>query len=729
VTLRNAWIVLLTLTLSGAASGAGPAPVVLPAGSARPGPAALDSRVAEVPESCVADANNVFNVDPNTGKYVLYHYDASKLTMLEQGTGQITMSGSVLELSHKLASIEGFETLHAAVDTAANTGHVSVYGADEAHGGSYERFAIDDANITGHDFCATYSMRPTLNEGVLRYIGSSTSGAVGAVSTLKKATLLQRYSLNSGFDGGLLRMTFGISVHTGDPSRDLAFTPVVYSDVNGKPGNILYRGDQIQGSNVPAYPGGYLFQQRLNLKVADSFWVGYEHDPQTDPVFSPYGSDPSSARADIALCDDSGVCSIFNQPGSQYASVRNLLQSVDWEFSDGFGSKGFTLYDLFSGSDILSSKCRSAYIRIDNGSTGIYSLYSEGGSGGLAVGGYENAFARITRIGEPGATGFDGGKFSSYSGTPVYAFSYTLEPNVKFCTRRIDFIDWTCQNVPGYAPGSGGYTRTVPIESGFELSWGNGPKDWIDRVRMNMGSSGWTAQTLPPVTSTSGIVNSQYGGPWYAAATYRIGDSYRTAYEYKNVQGKVELKYFDGDQALGTVHIAEDVQNGFGVGEASRMAASCSWGRCLVGRYETKTGNNVVDFIDFTGSSPSVESYSLGAGLKGIGFGRAAYLRGNSAYYADYTTSPTVGQVRLQLTTLNLDTDLKLSASYDYATSGGDFPLSLSYDDGDLALGHRKGVDTYTRDAGGCMILPVFNRMEGGLGAPCNDTATVGGRP
>jgi hypothetical protein len=723
-------MLLACFVSAGTAFGAA-APAVVAVPDSEELPAGQLQGVVSGFDLCAKNSSSIFRLNSQVGLYVLYHYEGQKLSLLEQGLGSVTASGNMISFRHSLMSIPDFDTIQATFDTGANSAHVDVFGADEAHGGTVPKFAIEDLQVSNDSVCAQYGAYSALNEGVVRYYQSPSGGAVGASDSLTDATILQHYKLNDNFSGYLTRLTFLYAGKTGTPSKALGFFPVVYSDDNGKPGSRLYLGGEIRYSDVPSNPSGFVVQQRLRLHVSNNFWVGGKYDPQTDPLYFNFSSNTASPRVDVALCDPTGPCAVVNGPNSSFPQIRNLYQSVDFAFDNGAGSVGFTPITLYGNStDVVSSKCRGAYIRVDNTANGLYSTYTEGGSPGLTETGYDNAWARVTYLGDAGAVGLSGGKSTYAGGKSIFGLSYTIGSSLKFCSRPEQYIDWTCRTTPGYAPGTGAYTRIVPITAGFELSYGNKTADRIDRYQWSLNGSTWAAQTLNPVVSSSGIVNPEFGGAWHAAVSYKVGDSFRIGYEYKNTQGSVEFHSFGGNQDLGTIHIATDTLNGFNPSEASQWTGACSWGMCTMGRFETKTGNNIIDVLDFNHSTPSVESYTLGKGVKGVGYGRAAVLFGTNAAYANFESTSTPGQVRLQLTNFHLDTEHKDSLSYDYAASGTKYPLSLAFGDGDLSLSHTFGVSLFRQDAGGCTILPVLGRGidNNALGGPCDSIAIVGGR-
>jgi hypothetical protein len=330
-------------------------------------------------------------------------------------------------------------------------------------------------------------------------------------------------------------------------------------------------------------------------------------------------------------------------------------------------------------------------------------------------------------------TGLDGIAKTDYGDMKFAGLSYIANNILNFCTRAEDATDFVCHPLAGYVPGTCGYTRIVGRKLGFEVSCADAPADQIDRWFLTyQAGQGWSSQALNPVKATPSIGSPEFGFPWYQALSFKLG----VAYEYKTTAGAIQTQLLDGNTVIGTYAIGtDDPPAGFNPSLATRTGGDCTRrGLCVVGRYDSHTGTNVADVIDFRDTPPEIKTWTLGPSPSGFGFGRSVSIDGRegTALYSSYTTSPIASQYRLQLDYLDLNVYQKYTLSYEYGAGGTKYPLSLSHADGDWGLGHARGVDAFSSLTAGCRPSEVKGHSPGhdsdgsqGGSAPCENLPLI----
>ncbi|HET7452997.1 MAG TPA: hypothetical protein VFL12_09670 [Thermoanaerobaculia bacterium] len=656
---------------------------------------------------CLRDSQNgaVLRFNASTGAYVVCGPDG----FFEQGVGTISTHNGVTTLSHSFSSpaLKGLESVHATVNTTTQQGSATVNSRDEQHG-TYGRIFITATNVGSAD-CGSCDARTAINEGFLNSFPIPAT-TVGSGTSATNVTVLQQFSLNSDFDGQIRRLVAGIGRQGAGP---LSFRFRVYSDDNGLPGDSLYESPTISYSDFPALPTIGVVSLEARIRAGFRFWAGLNWNPSTDPLYLPLGTNPDSPSSKIAFCGSS--CDLLTSI-SQFDNARSLYLSADYD-TNWLASGGVVPYQVLP-MDTLSQKCDGAYYRFDSNGSQLIQLYAENGPGtSIVPSSYNNASARITPVAAGQIRGLDGVAETWYNGTRFSAFSYTDGINLKYCTRPADATDFVCHGVSDF-PGGGGYTRIAMVKNGFELSYGNALGDRIYRWSITNGVTGWQSQPLNPLLGQIG--NPEFGFPWYAAASSKVG----VAYEYQTSSGLPQVQLTQGNLFYGPFSLGTDVPpQGFNPALASRMAGDCSReGLCVFGRFQTVSQKNLVDMVDFRGSlaDPEIRTWQIGTGLRGLQFGRAVSLRerDSTALYASYSPSSLPNQYRLQLDGIDLAKYTKFTMSYEFGAGGGSYPLSLSREDGEWGLAHKFGIGLlYNREAG-CEPSRIRGHESGGTPEP-----------
>ena len=663
---------------------------------------------------CMKDPTNgsVLRFNSTTGAYVVCGSDGT----FEQGVGTITKAGSVTTLSHRFLNpaFDGLESVHASVDSATGhgTGHLN---ASSETTPSFNIASIDDPNVNDNGDCSACESQSSVSEGVINLMKTPTH-AFSLNTTQTQFNVLQKFTLNPDFDGNLTRLVGGISRNGAGP---LSFQFVVYPNAGNQPGSSpLYVSDPFDYSDFPAFPAIGVVHANLNLKVDPTFWAGYRLNPVTNPAYFPFDDAPTTPDTDVYGCGSSPTCSKITLNG---AVIRTLFLSTDYKYNGQVQSGGLVRYLVPGTTDIVSDKCGGgAYEQINLGAFGVVQLYAENplaSTSDFPPTDYSQAFARIRPILDVDGTGLDGKASTRYGTNQRFsAFSFIGGNAWNFCTRLDTTTDYECHTIPGYAAGSGGYTRIAGVTNGFEVSYGNSIADQIFRTFVQYNGSGWTSQTLNPVTASPSIGNPEFGFNWYMARSFKLG----VAYEYQKTSGAIEAQLLNGNTVVGKYAIdTDDPPAGFNPTLATRMGGDCSrFGWCAFGRYDAHLKSNVADYIDFTQSPPEIQHWVLGASPQGFGFGRAVTLnaRDGKAIYGSYSTSATANQYRLQLDYIDLNTYKKLSLGYDDAVGTGSFPLSFAREGGSFGLGHARGVDTFYSLTESCR-LPNFRGRNPGEGS------------
>jgi len=660
---------------------------------------------AAVPEGTASGGNSsgfdvclnnggIFRANLTTGAYAACGTNG----VFEQGVAEVTMQGGTATVKHVFASpaFQGLESLHASVNMTTGGGTAILNSRDEQHG----TFPLVSISATvGSSDCSACPAQTAINEGVINSFPIPTK-AIGFGSATG-LSVLQQYSLNSDFDGRIRRLVAGISRQGSGP---LSFELEVRSDQNGLPGDLLYTGPSLTFSDFPAWPAIGVVSQNveiaLNARIAAGlrFWSGVHYDPHTDPIYLPFGTNADSPISKIAYCSD-GVCDLVTS-NSQFTDARSLYLSADVQ-SNWLATGGAVVYGN-QPMEILSEKCDGSYYRFDYDGSKLVQLYAENGPGAsFAPTAYANAFARITPILSGQIRGIDGIAETRYNGTRYSAFSFTEGNSLEFCTRPRDSTDFVCHLVPEF-PGGGSFTRIAGVRNGYELSFGNATEDRIYRWMITRGPTAWDTQLLVPLLGQIG--NPEFGFPWYGVASSKLG----VAYIYETSSALPQIQLANGNVFYGPFPLGTDVlPAGFNPNLASRMAADCTRnGLCVFGRFQTVSGKNLLDRVDFRGSAadPDIATWELGSGLSGLRFGRAVSFRekDGTALYASYTPSTTPNQYRLQLDGINLAKYTKFTVAYDFGAGAGNYPLSLSRADGEWGLAHKFGIDLLYKWDVGC---------------------------
>jgi hypothetical protein len=671
---------------------------------------------------CLRDANgSVLRFSSSTGAYTVCGNDGT----FEQGVGTISTQGSVVTLSHTFRSpaLNGLESVHAIVNTATGQGQASIFGSKE-NAGKFTRFTINDPNVHDASDCSSCGAQSGLREGVINS-ALTPSHALSIANTVHDVTFLQQFSFNQDFAGQIIQFSAGLTRIGAGP---LAFQLAVYSDKNGRPGDPIYLGPELNFATFPAAPGIGVVHLGVALDPGPTFWAGYHWNPSTDPLGVVFGTDDDAPLSKVYYCEPGQSCAPVTA-NSQFSTLRGLYLSADYRFPGLYSSGGLVRYG-FPSTDIVSEKCDDTYRRIDLGSFGAVQLLAENESR-FAPGNYSAAFARISPITNVAGTGLDGVASTRYLDMRYSAFSYVTPSALEFCTRPSDATDFVCHSVAGYSPGTCGYSRMVGVMGGYELSCANAPADWIDRWLLQYNGSAWSTQPLNPVKGSPSIGSPEFGFNWFAASGSKLG----VAYEYKLTSGLIQAQLTKGNSIVGTYTIdTDDPPAGFNPSLASRTAADCTReGLCIFGRFDLRTKTNVADMVDFRETPPEIKSWSLGSSPSGLDFGRAVNLdrRDGTALYGSYTTSPIANQYRLQLDYIDLKLYKKFTLGFDYAAGAGNYPLSLSREGGDWGLGHSRGVDLFYSLTAGCDPARVGGHSDGGDSSasppafPCEDIPSV----
>jgi hypothetical protein len=688
--------------------------------------------VASIPgfDYCLKDqgSNSILHFNSTTGAYVVCGADG----VFEQGVGVVLTAGGVITLSHTLIEREfnGFETVHATVNTATHQGQAAVRASNENQG-AFTRFSITDPNVNSSPDCSTCGPESGADEGVINFLGT-TSNALGVNNTVTQFTVIQKYSLNSDFSGNLSRLSAGISRN--GPGA-LAFQFALYSDNHGQPGDVVYLGPMLQYPSFPAFPTIGIVQQDIDFSPGPVFWAGIRWNPATDPLYIPFDASPTSPKTDVFVCGSSGPCEVVSS-NPTFAQLRNIFHSADYKYPTLYQSAGFVRYDGSDSSDIISSKSFCSYTRFDLNPHGLYQLYAENGrTTTFPVTDFSKAFARITPLSFSPGSGLDGIAKTKYGTMRFSGLSYVNDLGLNFCTRREDLTDYVCRLVPGFQPGTCHYSRVAGVSGGFEISCANAPADRIDRWLAQYNGSTWSTQALTSVTATPSIGSPEFGFNWYKANSLKLG----VAYLYKTTSGEIETQLLNGNSFIGKYAIdTDDPPAGFNPNLATRMGGDCTRdGVCIFGRYDAHTASNVADYIDFRQSPPEIKSWILGPSPQGFGFGRAVNINGRdgTALYSSYTPSLIANQYRIQHDYVNIKSYKKFTLSYDYAAGGTNFPLSLSRADGDWGLGHAKGVSVFFSLTAGCAPDDVRSHSSGsdsggsrGATIPCENIPLIRSR-
>ncbi|HET9794736.1 MAG TPA: hypothetical protein VFS34_09760 [Thermoanaerobaculia bacterium] len=642
---------------------------------------------------CLKDAGNggILQFGPATGAYVACGADG----FFEQGVGTVTTQDGVVTLSHKYGSpaFQGLESVHATVNPTTGQGSASFNARDESHG-TFVRLSISSANVFA-DSCGSCPAQTAINEGALNAFPIPTN-TISFGTSANDVTVLQQFSLNSDFDGHVSRLVMGIGRQGAGP---LSFQWTVYSDHNGSPGDPVYTSAPVTYPDFPGLPTIGIVSLDARIVAGVRFWAGIRYDPQTDPIYFPYGTNSDSPLAKIAYCEPGHACGPVTAIQG-FDNARSLFISADYR-SSWLASGGAVEYGS-QPMDVLSEKCDGAYYRFDYDGTRLVQLYAENGPGtSLAPRVYSNAFARITPILAAQMAGLDGIAETRYNGVRYSAFSFTQGTDLRWCTRPGDATDYACHSISGFGGGTGHYTRIVGVDAGFEISFGNAQQDRIERWMITHGPTAWQTQPLNPLLGQIG--NPEFGFPWFAAASSKVG----VAYSYQTSTGQPQIQLTSGNVFYGPFALGTDVPPpGFNSTLATRMAADCTrGGLCVFGRYQTVSGKNLLDMVDFRASiaDPEIRTWQIGSGIAGLQFGRAVSLRGRNetALYASYTPSSIADQYRLQLDGIDLGKYTKFTISYDFGAGTSHYPLTLSRADDEWGLAHKFGIDLlYKWDAG-----------------------------
>jgi len=658
-----------------------------------------------------------------TGAYVFCAGDGT----FEEGRGAITIANGVVTLSHRFFSstFNGAESVHATVDGAGH-GQASLFGRNEA--GTISR-TIDDAHVNGGE-CGSCVARNAVREGVVNSVVEPTN-SVGLGNSVADVTLLQQYDLGPAFHGRLTKLTAGIG-RSGAGSLSFQFT--AYSDFNGQPGNAIYLGPTLRFATFPALPTIGIVHDDVSIEAPSKLWLGIRWHPNTDPLYVPFATNLDLPLSKVYVCEPGHACNPLTST-PDFDNVRGLYLSADFDYPGLYASAGLVRYGMGDASDLLDYKCGESYQQIGLTPVGMSLLYAENPDATRIPNvTLSNAFARITPIGPPGGTGLAGVATTMYSGTRFAGFSVVQGSQLKFCTKPDDATDFLCHVVPGFNPGDCGYSRIAGVTGGFEISCANAPKDWISRWKLQYDGSGWSSQTLNPIKATPSIGSPEFGFPWYAAQSLKLG----VAYEYETTAGLVQAQLVNGNSVLGAFTVDTDnPPSSFDPSHATRMAGDCTRsGWCIFGRYDARTQSNVADSIDFSQPTPEIVSWVLGPSPAGFQFGRAVSInaRDGTALYSGYTPSSIANQYKLQLDYVDLKSYARFSISYDFGAGNGKFPLSLSREGADWGLSHAKGIDTFYSLTAGCNPVRIRGGHDIGSGpadppgTPCLNLQLVGPR-
>ena len=701
------------LPVSPAAAGSLPAEVVV--GETLAIPLGSTPELGAAFDFCMKDptSGSVLRFNSTTGAYVVCGSDGT----FEQGVGTITKSGSVTTLSHRFLnpSFNGLESVHASVDSATGHGTGRLNASSETRP-SFTPVTIDDPNVGSNRDCSSCAAQSSVSEGAINLMSSPTH-AFSLNTTQTEFNVLQKYTLNSDFDGNLTRLVGGLSRNG---AGGLSFQMVVYPDAGNQPGSSpLYVSPTFDYSTFPAFPAIGVVHADLDLKIDSTFWAGYRLNPVTNPAYFPYDGATTTPDADVYGCaGTSGSCDKIVLNGT---AIRTLFLSADYKHNGLLQSGGLVRFVLTGTTDTVSDKCDGgSYEQVNLGPYGLVQLYAENPLASVSTfppTDYSQAFARIRRIVDTTGTGLDGKASTRYGTNQRFsAFSFVGGNSWNFCTRLDTTTDYECHAIPGYTAGSGGYTRIAGVTNGFEVSYGNSVADQIFRSFVQYNGSGWTSQTLNPVTASPSIGNPEFGFNWYMARSFKLG----VAYEYQKTSGAIEAQLLNGNTVIGKYAVdTDDPPAGFNPNLATRMAGDCTRnGWCAFGRFDSHLKSNVADYIDFTESPPEIQHWVLGAGPQGFNFGRAVSIdaRDGKALYGSYSTSSIANQYRLQLDYIDLGTYKRSTLAYDDAAGTGYFPLSLARERGSYGLGLSRGVDTFYSLTENCR-LPNFRGRNPGEGS------------
>jgi len=695
------FLLALVLVASVAAGSPADVEIVRVDPGASPGFVRVFPDGASVPEGSSSEGNSsgfdvclnhagIFRANLTTGAYAACGTNG----VFEQGVADVTVQGGTATIVHPFASpaFQGLESLHASVNMTTGGGTATLNARDEQHG----TFPLVSISATsGSTDCSACPTQTAINEGALNSFPLPTN-TLGFGPTTTDVTVLQQFSLNPDFSGLITRLVMGIGRQGAGP---LSFQLMVLSDQNGSPGTPLYTSPTLSYSDFPSLPTIGVVGFNVRLVAGFRFWAGIHWNPSTDPIDLPYGTNSDSPLSKIAYCEPGHPCGLVTSL-SGFANARSLYLSAD--FRSNWLASGGTVEYGNQPMEILSQKCDGSYYRLDYDGAVLSQLYAENGPGtSFAPADYDNAFARITPILSGQIHGLDGIAETRYNGVRYSALSFTEGANIQFCTRPRDSTNFLCHTVPDF-PGNGSFTRIAGVTNGYELSYGNATEDRIYRWAITHGPTAWNADPLLPLLGAIGT--PEFGFPWYAVASSKIG----VAYIYETSSGLPQIQLVNGEVFNGPFSLGTDVPPaGFNPNLASRMAADCSRdGLCVFGRYQTVSGKNLVDLVDFRGSAfdPDITTWAIGSGPAGLRFGRAVNLRerDGTALYASYTTSPTPNQYRLQLDGINFAKYTKFTVADDFGAGTGNFPLSLSRADGEWGLANRFGIDLLYKWDVGC---------------------------
>ena len=688
------------------------------------GKPAPDVVLAATFDFCLKDSTNgsVLRFNSTTGAYVVCGENG---TFFEQGTGIVSTSGNTVRLSHTFGSwLQGNrQSVGATVNTATGQGQATVLGSNET--GNLTRITISDPNVNDGD-CSACNAQSAIREGVINSVVNETN-SIGLGNSVTDVTFLQKFAFNPDFTGRLTTLTAAIGRNG---AGSLAFQFAAYRDDNGKPGELTYLGPELHFATFPALPAIGIVHVNVDIPAAADVWVGVHWHPNTDPLYLPFSAEPDVTLSDVYFCEPGHACNDVTTV-EQFKDLRGLYLSSDYEYPGLYASGGLVRYGDGNSTDIVSYKCGGAYLQVDLSAAGIRQLYSENFNDSRYPNtSFSHAFARINSVGPPG-TGLDGIATTTYGTARFAAFSYIASSQLKFCTKPDDATDFLCHDVAGFHSGDCDYTRIAGIQAGFEISCANAPKDWIDRWQLKFDGSGWQQKAMNPVKATPSIGSPEFGFPWYAAQSTKLG----IAYEYKTTAGLIQTQLVKDNTVVGTYTIDTDTPPpSFNPSFSSRMAGDCTRsGLCVFGRYDSKIASNVADMIDFRESPPDIKSWVLGPSPAGFGFGRAVSIAGRDekALYSAFSTSSVSNQYKLQLDYVDLKAYQKFSLSFDYAVGAGNYPLALGREDAEWGLGHAKGVDSFYSLTGGCEPARVSGREpsgtpDQGTRIPCQNVLPVG---
>ena len=671
---------------------------------------------------CLKDSTSgsMLRFNSTTGAYVVCGSDGT----FEQGVGTITTDATQVRLQHSFGSspLGGRQSVVATVNTATRQGQASVLGSNEA--GNVTRISINDPNVNDSD-CSLCGSQAAIREGVVNSVVVPTS-SIGLGNTVADVTFLQQFTFNPDFSGRLTTLTAAVARNGAGP---LAFQFTAYGDNNGQPGTPIYLGPQLQFPTFPGLPAIGIVHVNLDIPPVAKLWVGVRWHPNTDPLYLPFSSNPDIPLSKVYFCEPGHACNAVTT-NSQFSNLRGLYLSSDYEFPGLYASGGLVRYGSGNSTDILSYKCGGSYQQLDLSSIGLQHLYAENiNDSRYPNTEFSHAFARITPV-APTGTGLDGIATSMYGTTRFAAFSYIASSQLKFCTKPDDATDFLCHILTGFHAGDCGYTRIAGIQAGFEISCANAPKDWIDRWQVKFDGSTWQQQAMNPVKATPSIGSPEFGFPWFAAQSTKLG----IAYEYKTTAGLIQTQLVKDNTVVGTYTVDTDIPPpSFNPSFSSRMAGDCTRsGLCVFGRFDSKISSNVADMIDFRESPPDIKSWVLGPSPAGFGFGRAVNISGRDekALYSSFTPSSISNQYRLQLDYVDLKAYQKFSLSFDYGVGAGNYPLSLGREGAEWGLGHPKGVDSFYSLTGGCEPARVGGRNpsgnpDAGTRIPCQNVLPI----